>query len=364
MDEATVPRDLDAVTPGWLTGVLRQRYTGVTVTSVTVGPVITSFATNARLLLDYDETGHRHRLPPTMFLKSTFGRNESAAALRSAFVREAAFFDHVAGDVPVHLPASFAVVTDADSGRSALLLEDLLARNCAIGRPDRPLTPGQAMDGLLQLAALHAHQWDSADLAQVDAYPGTLRPLVLSLLSEEVWTASLTRPAGRFIPEPLRASALVRAATERMWELGAAGPRCLIHGDPHLGNTYTEPGGSIGFLDWQACSGGSWAYDVSRYLISGLSVADRRDHEHELLGGYLAELGRLGVAAPGQEAAWLAYRRHILHGLRWVCSPIGNYPEHWIERYLERFGTAATDHNALASLGLDPEEHSHHDPLP
>ena len=31
----------------------------------------------------------------------------------------------------------------------------------------------------------------------------------------------------------------------------AAAPATLLHGDPHIGNTYVLPGDEVGFLDWQ-----------------------------------------------------------------------------------------------------------------
>jgi predicted unusual protein kinase regulating ubiquinone biosynthesis (AarF/ABC1/UbiB family) len=40
-------------------------------------------------------------------------------------------------------------------------------------------------------------------------------------------------------------------------------PQTLLHGDPHIGNTYVLPDDTVGFLDWQMvrrdnCGGDSW----------------------------------------------------------------------------------------------------------
>lgn len=348
--ELPVPTSLEQLTPAWMTAALAPGFPGTEVTAVTVGRSVRRFATNTRLLLEYDDTGHRHRLPATMFVKTDVDQ-DGGPALAAASAREVRYYSEVAGRVPINQPRCYLARTDARSGRSVLLLEDLLARNARFGSPTAPLAPTAVRDGLAQLAQLHAHWWDSPELDRLDTAPGTLRTAVLGLLADGAWAAALSRPSGGRIPDQLRDGAVMRWATERMWDHNLDGPHCLVHGDPHLGNTFVDADGRIGFLDWQAAARGSWAYDVTRYLVGSLTVADRRAAERSLLDGYLQELAGRGVAAPDPDVAWLAYRRNILHGLRWVCTPLGGYPEPSVAAYLTRFAIAATDLDALASLG-------------
>ena len=72
------------------------------------------------------------------------------------------------------------------------------------------------------------------------------------------------------------------------------GPQTLLHGDPHIANTYLLPDQSGGFLDWQLMIKGRWAHDVTYLLITGLATEDRRTHERALLSYYLDELRRFG----------------------------------------------------------------------
>ena len=60
----------------------------------------------------------------------------------------------------------------------------------------------------------------------------------------------------------------------------------LLHGDPHIGNTYVLPGDEVGFLDWQVVRRGNWSQDVGYFLVSALTVADRRESEPELIEAY------------------------------------------------------------------------------
>jgi aminoglycoside phosphotransferase (APT) family kinase protein len=131
----------------------------------------------------------------------------------------------------------------------------------------------------------------------------------------------------------------------------AAGPRTLLHGDTHLGNTYLLPDGRGGFLDFQLAVRGHWANDVAYLLVTGLAPEARREHERELLGVYLDELRRRGVASPpSTDEAWHAYRLAVIWGLviGWLITPPVNY------------GPAITDANvartAAAVRDLDPFE--------
>ena len=51
------------------------------------------------------------------------------------------------------------------------------------------------------------------------------------------------------------------------------------------------------FFDWEAVQTGNWAQDVAYHLATVLSIEDRRAHERELLGHYLAELAAHGGPA-------------------------------------------------------------------
>jgi hypothetical protein len=69
----------------------------------------------------------------------------------------------------------------------------------------------------------------------------------------------------------------------------------------------------MGLTDWQIVMRGSWAYDFSYTVASGLTVEDRRAWEHDLLAFYLERLAAAGGEAPAMGDAWLAYRQQAIY---------------------------------------------------
>lgn len=179
--------------------------------------------------------------------------------------------------------------------------------------------PVQAVaSGLDGLARLHAR----FPVAAMPAALEFLRPWQLGPGWAWVSVASLGRGmrrlaalgSGGLLPRGLGAGRLGPqfAASAR---LAAQGPQCLLHGDPHPGNTYALARGGTGFLDWQLARTGHWSHDVGYFLAGSLDVEDRRRHERALLAGYLDALGRSGGSPPPWAEAWVRYRATPAFGL-------------------------------------------------
>ena len=351
-DTLTLPLGTDEITPAWLTAALGVRYPGVEVTAVHIGGVIWGTATKVRLLLDYNAAGHAHSLPATMFLKAGFGGHDHMAVVAPAYAREVEFFRNVAPQLPVRVPQCYFAGTDPRTGQGVLLLEDLLARNVSFGRATAPVSAEVAAATLDVQARFHAKWWEASELGALELHPGGLRNLMLYLLEEEHFDACMARPRAQWVPEPLRDRARVRAAAEAMWDLDQAPPHCMIHGDAHIGNMYFEPDGTPCYLDWQGAMRGPWAHDVTYFVVGALTVDERRRSEQDLLRHYLARLVAYGAPAPGFDEAWLAYRRHVIHGFFWVVNPEELQPEDVNEAEAERFSVAAADLDVLEALGV------------
>ena len=120
---------------------------------------------------------------------------------------------------------------------------------------------------------------------------------------------------------------------------------CLLHGDPHPGNAFSDSDGAAGLFDWQTVARGPWAFDVAYMIVTALTVEDRRANEQELLTYYVEHLRRLGTEyLPSREDAWLEYRRHIAYPmLIWPTNHTTHQSEENIRALTYRLGMAADD---------------------
>src|SRR5690606_2790732 len=146
----------------------------------------------------------------------------------------------------------FTAVLDESSEDFLLVMEDLTIRDADPRDATRPMTPAEATSGVRELARLHArfwgtrtHEdpaldwlepfrpWSGMEIAPLpvaieaigDAATPEIRALTPQRLFGEIWTG------------------YIRTLTDSS--------QTLLHGDPHIGNTYVLPGGRVGFLDWQ-----------------------------------------------------------------------------------------------------------------
>jgi aminoglycoside phosphotransferase (APT) family kinase protein len=101
-------------------------------------------------------------------------------------------------------------------------------------------------------------------------------------------------------------------------------PQTLLHGDPHIGNTYVLPDDDVGFLDWQMVRRGNWSLDLGYFLQGALTVENRRSNERELLDEYRAALTLPADEMPSAEDVLLRYRASVAHGLAiWMATLSG-----------------------------------------
>lgn len=333
----TVPRDWTGLTPSWMTAALARRFPGAEVATVTLREV--ADGTNARAVawLTYGSgTG-----PERVFVKRE-GRVLNRLALTALGAREAeADLCRSRLPLPLEHPTLYAAATDPRRLAAVVVMEDVTLRGAIPNAATRPLTLDEVSDGLAGLAALHAAHWGRT-------MPPFVRPWRLPAIWAPVAWGGFAhahrrlRTLGR--PELAVGSPAEIERGFRGWaRIAAQGPQTLLHGDPHPGNTYRLPGGTTGFYDWQLVRRGTWAHDVGYFVVSALAPAERRDHERELLAGYVRELGR---AAPSLDDAWALYRRTPIFGLgSWLQTlAAGSFqPVEVCMATIERFAAAYDD---------------------
>ena len=140
------------------------------------------------------------------------------------------------------------------------------------------------------------------------------------------------------------------SAFHKLQALNGRSPRCLLHGDLHLGN-FAFRGDEPVFTDWQILRMGHWAYDLGYFLPLSCTIENRRTWERDLLRDYLRRLGSAGAEAPAFSTAWEAYRLQPIHGLMmFLATPDTMQTEEVNRIYLERFAAAAEDLGTLEAL--------------
>jgi aminoglycoside phosphotransferase (APT) family kinase protein len=355
-----IPSGYAAITPEWLTAVLRTSYPGVEVTSVAVADEIYGAAAKARLELTY--AGPDYGLPATMIAKTGFvkpGGDDTILQDWHSLIHlmnecESRFYREVAPTVDMTRPACFASLADTHSGHTFILLEDLLARGARFGAFDQPLDADAMATVLNQLARLHASHWDDPGLTAaryVDGFADSGN--AAAFLSRENWDEQLSRPRGARVPVELRDRDLVARGVFAAFAAKREGPRCIVHGDPHIGNVYFTSDGGAGLLDFQLFCEGRWAWDFGYSMTGAMTLEDRRTHERDLLAHYLGELRAAKVDAPSFDAAWFDYRRFAIWGFVAFLTPGEKIQSEEYNTVVgERHAVAAVDLESLTALGI------------
>jgi hypothetical protein len=355
------PSDLDELTPEVLTAALSEGAPEVVVERVDVvtakrcGDGVASTADRVVVDLTY-RSGTGSGLPRRLILKTMLATPHAPAAM---YENEVRFYRELRRELEVEAPTAFASHFDEASGRFGLLLEDLTARDARFPSALESVSLAEVRSILGHLATLHGRFWQSRrfddDLAWV-ATPMSggmfevFDLIGLELIEDQVrrnpFKQDLIAPLGRSVPE--------------MWELlwqvqrrHAAVPPTLLHGDPHLGNTYLLPGGRGGLLDWQLMMRGSWAHDVTYLMVTALDPEVRRTHQHDLLAEYLDQLGAAGARdVPTPAEAFEQCRVAALWGLviGWLICPPENYGRPITEANISRAVAAVEDFDTIAAI--------------
>jgi hypothetical protein len=279
------------------------------------------------------------------------------------YENEVRFYREIRDELDIEAPRVFASHFDPPTGRFGLLLEDLTARGARFPSALDPVSLTEVRSLLGNLATLHARFWDSPRFATELSWVPTpmgggmfdvFDTIGLELIEDQVarhpFKADLIAPLGRTVAQ----------MWEPLWQVQrqhTMAPTTLLHGDPHVGNTYLLPGGLGGLLDWQLMVRGSWAHDVTYLLITALDTEVRRAHQRDLLAGYLDRLRAAGVeGVPTLDAAFARYRAAALWGLviGWLICPPENYGPEITAANITRMVAAVEDLDTFAAIASAP----------
>jgi hypothetical protein len=275
------------------------------------------------------------------------------------YLNEARFYGEIRPALAVEAPRTFGSRFDPPTRQFGILMEDLTERPARFPTVATAVTVDEVAGLIETLAELHAGFWESPRLGgelgwvptrlaggMFPVFDGIGRELIRYQVDSNAFKADLVRPLGRSVDELWRD---LWRSQERL----AAGPTTLLHGDTHIANTYLLDGARGGLLDWQLMARGHWANDVTYLVVTALAPEVRRQHERALIGHYLAELRRRGVAAPPTpEAAWTAHRLAVIWGLviGWLITPPVNYGIPITTANIARLVAAAAELDAFGAL--------------
>ncbi len=349
-----LPTQLEAITPQWLTLALRQKYLGITVQGVEVVDMIRGTCTKIRLRLVLDEAGRAAGIPPTVILKGGF--EPHSREMCHTHKVEVLAYGEVIPAHPLQSPQCYFAAYDEECRQGIVIIEDLVARGVRFCHPQTPQTFDEVARRLTALAAFHARTWGSAELEPGGRWGDThnviaaFAPYMGQFFNEDAWGHWVRSPRGAAASVCFHDMEWMRETLDKLVAFSAPLPRCLIHGDTHLGNLYVDPDGTPGFFDPQTHQSPGM-YEVAYHVAGALDSADRGRWEKALVQHYLTALAENGVEPPGFDEAMRQYAAYLALG---YCIFLVNDTEFQTEAintvYTARFSAAMLDNDTLGVL--------------
>jgi Phosphotransferase enzyme family len=308
------PTKASDVTAEWLTVHVGSRAPGAVALSATSLGGTTGTTDRQRLAVEWNEVGKRAGLPANVFVKSSplNAKNRGMVAALGMSNNEVRFYQQMADELVGVCPRSWYSYAGIGA-RFLIVLDDIVADGA------RPYALADHCEieharGLIDaFAALHSTFWESprfdGDLNWVRTWRTRPGNAVLKRFYERGRRGALRLARPEATPAVHAVAAALDANIDAYYREFETGPLTLLHGDSHLGNTYSLPHGRSGLLDWQVIWRGPGLREITYWMITGLDSDIRRAHEGELLERYLDGLRGGGITeVPSYVDAYERYR--------------------------------------------------------
>ena len=344
-DALPLPLRVDEITADWL-----SRATGNVVRSSRVADVIEGTSTKVRVEIDADG------LPATLIVKGGF--EDHSPAMAEMYANEACYYGRLAPVLPLPGPRCWFSGSDPGSYQSLVIIEDMDRAEVTWLHGQRPQSPPAVAQRLETLARFHAASWNDPGFApggRFDWVGGRFSDWSMAYVERylvpEVWDHYCRSPRGAAVSNQLHDRNWMTRAFTDFRRIEEDGPRCIIHGDTHLGNLFEWPDGTPGFLDAQPARSNP-ILEVAYHVTAALDLSDRRAAEQGLLAGYLAAIGKCGIDPPSFEKAWLWYRQFLAYGFFiFLINETRFQTEAVNTANAARFGAAMLEHGVKELLG-------------
>ena len=306
MSAPAIPASIQDITPAWLSEVTGLDVQGLEAEQIGVGIGVSSALYRLRL----DGKG----CPATVVVK--LPALDEAAVFTSTmlrfYIREVGFFNHLAADSPIRVPACHHAVVDEETSRFVVVMEDLSGLRAIDQVAGMALSDAErAID---ELAAWHARWWRQADPLVASGLAVSLAdpiyPAVLPLVFGEGWDK--VRAAMPVADSIAAVAPRFGAAIGALMASLAVPPTTVIHGDFRADNLLFDAGGRVALLDFQIIGAGSGSYDLAYFVTQSLDPDVARQSERALFDRWLEGLRRGGVTEADLERLWEDYQTAAL----------------------------------------------------
>ncbi|KAI1851352.1 hypothetical protein JX266_003427 [Neoarthrinium moseri] len=267
--------------------------------------------------------------------------------------REAEFFSKVAPQVRnMIFPKGWWSGMGEKQGIA--IMNDLTKEGCSFAADVASYEVKKVMNGVEQLAALHAQYWGQSQEDHPWIWNNYDPALKFICTPWDDVVRQLGRPQ---LPEHLMNGKLCNEALNRYFAERNPRFRTLLHGDTHIGNIYFTAEGKIGFLDWSAFHFGSCFHDIVYHMTAMLSIEDRRSHEMEILDHYLDALHQMGGPKfdRNDPEVMIEYRRSFMTNVIWLVCPDGLQSKERVAMLCERAVATYEDHKVIEVILGQPE---------
>jgi hypothetical protein len=358
--QGSLPRNLEDVTPAWLTALLGNKFPGIVVNKFEVVEVINSHTTKLRLKLDLNDVGKSAGIPEHVCLKSNWSLGFESGEICEL---EARFYFLMHDRLNVPVPDTYYADWDGDgSGRGIVVMEDLGVTFGEFGNSTDHLGVDGVARGLESLAVLHAALWGSSVLdEQTWLHLSMDTPVDCDqvLRNWNYAAHNLAKESYRqILPAWLyRTPELFCQAFDELAhiERELPGAICRVHGDSHQGNSFLRANGERVWMDWQLVRKGHPWRDVTYFMLGALTIEERRGSAENLLRHYREALVRWGASpVPDQDTAWQQFIRWPVYGLQAWLANMDKWGQAGLEM-VNRFFNAAEDYETFHLLTAGKE---------
>jgi Phosphotransferase enzyme family len=345
-----IPTRVEAIDTAWFQAILAEDVLDATRLEVIHG---TATMVKVELTLAGEDGGGPRRR--TVWVKTGLEPHSKSIGAERVYAGETFFYRSYGGKFETRTPDCLYAESD-DDGNSVIVLDDLLKIGATFIDPTVPGSPDLIAAGLTSIARYQAASWMNPDLWAVDwlrqggAFDAA--DCLGWIYDPAHWIEYSQRPRYRFLPPQLRdRDRLLAAHSALRQDWLRREPWALSHGDAHYGQLYSLPNGEARLLDWQCVQVANFMQDPANLIVSGLSVADRRAYDRDLLAHYVGKLAEFGVPSPpSADEAFSLLGAYAMHQVSWVMCLTEMQPEAVCEAITERACAAAVDYGTVARL--------------